>query len=54
MMQFMPLIMGFFFYGLSSGPVLYWLTGNIVGIAAVVHQPSSRAGLGDRAAQRKV
>jgi YidC/Oxa1 family membrane protein insertase len=33
MMQFMPLIMGFFFYGLSSGLVLYWLTGNLVGIA---------------------
>ncbi len=33
MMQFMPLIMGFFFYGLSSGLVLYWLTGNLVGVA---------------------
>jgi YidC/Oxa1 family membrane protein insertase len=33
MMQFMPLIMGFFFYSLSSGLVLYWLTGNLVGIA---------------------
>ena len=32
-MQFMPVIMGFFFYGLSSGLVLYWLTGNLVGIA---------------------
>jgi len=32
MMQFMPLMMGFFFYGLSSGLVLYWLTGNLVGI----------------------
>ncbi len=33
MMQFMPLIMGFFFYSLSSGLVLYWLTGNLIGIA---------------------
>ncbi|MBI3695901.1 MAG: membrane protein insertase YidC [Acidobacteria bacterium] len=32
MMQFMPLIMGFFFYRLPSGLVLYWLTGNLVGI----------------------
>ncbi|MCU1257445.1 MAG: protein translocase subunit yidC [Bryobacterales bacterium] len=33
MMQFMPLMMGFFFWKASSGLVLYWLTGNIVGIA---------------------
>lgn len=33
MMQFMPLVMGFFFYSLQSGLVLYWLTGNLVGIA---------------------
>lgn len=33
MMQFMPLIMGFFFIKLPSGLVLYWLTGNLVGIA---------------------
>lgn len=32
MMLFMPLIMGFMFYGVSSGLVLYWLTGNLVGI----------------------
>jgi len=32
MMQYMPLVMGFFFYGLQSGLVLYWLTGNLVGI----------------------
>ena len=29
----MPLILGFMFYGMSSGLVLYWLTGNLVGIA---------------------
>jgi YidC/Oxa1 family membrane protein insertase len=28
----MPLVMGFMFYGVSSGLVLYWLTGNLVGI----------------------
>ncbi|MBM3757705.1 MAG: membrane protein insertase YidC [Acidobacteria bacterium] len=33
MMLLMPLMMGFLFYNASSGLVLYWLTGNIVGIA---------------------
>lgn len=33
MMMLMPLVFGFMFYGLSSGLVLYWLTGNLVGIA---------------------
>ncbi len=33
MMAFMPLFFGFFFYNMSSGLVLYWLTGNVVGIA---------------------
>jgi YidC/Oxa1 family membrane protein insertase len=32
MLQFMPLMMGFFFYTMSSGLVLYWFTGNLVGI----------------------
>jgi YidC/Oxa1 family membrane protein insertase len=32
MMQFMPLMYLFFFWNASSGLVLYWLTGNIVGI----------------------
>jgi YidC/Oxa1 family membrane protein insertase len=32
MTQFMPVIMGFIFYSLSSGLVLYYLTSNIVGI----------------------
>jgi YidC/Oxa1 family membrane protein insertase len=36
MMMFMPLIMGFFFYNQSSGLVLYWLTGNLMGIAQQV------------------
>jgi membrane protein insertase Oxa1/YidC/SpoIIIJ len=33
MMQFMPLMMGFFFWKSPSGLVLYWLTGNLVSIA---------------------
>jgi len=33
MFQFMPLMFGFFFYSVSSGLVLYWLTSNLVGIA---------------------
>ena len=32
MMMFMPLMMGFMFYSASSGLVLCWLTGNVVGI----------------------
>lgn len=32
MMKFMPLMMGFFFYNISSGLVLYWMTSNLVGI----------------------
>ncbi|HUS08519.1 MAG TPA: membrane protein insertase YidC [Bryobacteraceae bacterium] len=32
-MMLMPLMMGFMFYGVSSGLVLYWLTGNVVGMA---------------------
>ena len=33
MMMFMPLFMGFMFINFASGLVLYWLTGNVVGIA---------------------
>jgi YidC/Oxa1 family membrane protein insertase len=32
MMMFMPLIFGIMFYNFAAGLVLYWLTGNIVGI----------------------
>ena len=32
-MMLMPLFLGFMFWGVSSGLVLYWLTGNLVGIA---------------------
>src|SRR5579864_4073359 len=33
MMMIMPLVFGYMFYFASSGLVLYWLTGNVVGIA---------------------
>jgi len=33
MMMLMPLMFGFFFYGMSSGLVLYWMTSNVVGVA---------------------
>src|SRR5947199_6147053 len=33
MMMLMPLMFGFMFYYASAGLVLYWLTGNLVGIA---------------------
>jgi len=32
-MMLMPLMMGFMFYKVQAGLVLYWLTGNLVGIA---------------------
>ena len=32
-MYMMPLFMGFIFYGVSSGLVLYWFTSNVVGVA---------------------
>jgi len=33
MFMLMPLFMGFMFINFASGLVLYWLTGNVVGIA---------------------
>jgi YidC/Oxa1 family membrane protein insertase len=33
MMMFMPLVFGFMFFRFPAGMVLYWLTGNLVGIA---------------------
>ena len=33
LMKFMPLMFGIIFYGFSSGLVLFWLTGNLVGVA---------------------
>jgi YidC/Oxa1 family membrane protein insertase len=32
MMMIMPLVLGYMFYFSPSGLVLYWLTGNLVGI----------------------
>ena len=36
MFMLMPLVMGFMFINFASGLVLYWLTGNVVGIAQQV------------------
>jgi YidC/Oxa1 family membrane protein insertase len=33
MMMIMPLVMGIMFYNFASGLVLFWMTGNLVGIA---------------------
>jgi len=44
MFMFMPLIFGFMFMNVSSGLVLYWLVGNLVGIAQQWY--INRAGLG--------
>ncbi len=35
-MKFMPLMMGFIFYGFQAGLVLYWLTSNLVGVGQQV------------------
>jgi len=32
MMMFMPVMFGYMFYFAKAGLVLYWLTGNVVGI----------------------
>jgi len=44
MFMFMPLIFGFMFMNVSSGLVLYWLVGNLVGMAQQWY--INRAGLG--------
>lgn len=44
MFMFMPLIFGFMFMNVSSGLVLYWLVGNLVGIAQQWY--INRVGLG--------
>ncbi len=36
MMRFMPLMMGFIFYGFQAGLVIYWLTMNLVGVGQQV------------------
>ena len=43
MMALMPLMMGFFFFNLSSGLNLYMFTSNLVGIGAAVLSESNRA-----------
>ena len=54
MMQFMPLMYLFFFWSLSSGVVLYWLTGNIVGVAQQWFFNKTAAPVEARAAAKKL
>jgi YidC/Oxa1 family membrane protein insertase len=54
MMQFMPLMYLFFFWSLSSGVVLYWLTGNIVGVAQQWFFNKTAAPVEARAAAKKM
>ena len=54
MMQFMPLMYLFFFWSLSSGVVLYWLTGNIVGVAQQWFFNKTAAPVEARAAAKKI
>jgi YidC/Oxa1 family membrane protein insertase len=54
MMQFMPLMYLFFFWTASSGLVLYWLTGNIVGLAQQWFFNKTAAPVEARAVAKKV
>jgi YidC/Oxa1 family membrane protein insertase len=54
MMQFMPLMYLFFFWTASSGLVLYWLTGNVVGVAQQWFFNKTAAPVEARAAANKV
>jgi YidC/Oxa1 family membrane protein insertase len=54
MMQFMPLMYLFFFWTASSGLVLYWLTGNVVGVAQQWFFNKTAAPVEARAAAKKV
>jgi len=54
MMQFMPLMYLFFFWTASSGLVLYWLTGNVVGLAQQWFFNRTAAPVEARAAAKKV
>jgi YidC/Oxa1 family membrane protein insertase len=54
MMQFMPLMYLFIFWSLSSGVVLYWLTGNIVGLAQQWFFNKTAAPVEARALAKKV
>ena len=54
MMQFMPLMYLFIFWSLSSGVVLYWLTGNVVGLAQQWFFNKTAAPVEMRAAAKKV
>ena len=54
MMQFMPLMYLFIFWNMSSGVVLYWLTGNVVGVAQQWFFNKTAAPVEARAAAKKV
>jgi YidC/Oxa1 family membrane protein insertase len=54
MMQFMPLMYLFFFWTASSGLVLYWLTGNVVGVAQQWFFNKTAAPVEARAAAKKI
>jgi YidC/Oxa1 family membrane protein insertase len=54
MMQFMPLMYLFFFWQASSGLVLYWLTGNIVGLGQQWFFNKTAGPVEARAAAKKV
>jgi YidC/Oxa1 family membrane protein insertase len=54
MMQFMPLMYLFFFWTASSGLVLYWLTGNVVGLAQQWFFNKTAAPVEARAVAKKV
>lgn len=54
MMQFMPLMYLFIFWSLSSGVVLYWLTGNLVGLAQQWFFNKTAGPVEVRAAAKKV
>ena len=59
MMMFMPLLFGYIFYFQASGLVLYWLTGNLVGILSqyvtnqMMPQPKGPAVIDVKAVPRK-
>ena len=58
MMMFMPLMFGFMFYYASAGLVLYWLTGNLVGIGQQLiinrFMPTAAVALPDKAPVKKI
>jgi YidC/Oxa1 family membrane protein insertase len=54
-MMMMPLLLGFMFYWVASGLVLYWLTGNLIGIAQqlIFNKTATPADIAPPAPKRK-